>query len=135
MQKEINALKQNKTWDLVLKQKSTQPISCKQVYKVKIRFDVSIKRYKARLVARGFSQKYGLDYGETFSPVAKVTTVRVLLSLVASKSWKLWQVDIKNTFLHEELDHEIYMEQSKGFESQTYPSHVCKLKKTLYDLK
>lgn len=70
-------------------------------------------------MARGFSQQYGVDYDETFSPVAKITRVRVLLALAESKSWKLWQMDVKNAFLHGELDREIYMEQPKGRVSKT----------------
>lgn len=102
MEEEIIALKENQTWDLVAEVK---PISCKWVYKGP---DGSIQRYKARLVARGFSQQYGLDYDEIFSPVAKMTTIRVLLALAASKSWKLWQMDVKNAFLYSrELDREI----------------------------
>ena len=135
MEEEIHALKQNQTWDLMLKPKAVKPISCKWVYKVKTRADGSIERYKARLVAREFSQQYRLDYDETFSPVAKITTVRVLLALAASKSWKLWQIDVKNAFLHGELDREIYMEQPKGFESKAQPDYVCKLRKALYGLK
>jgi hypothetical protein len=135
MEEEIHALKQNQTWDLVPKPKDVKPISCKWVYKVKTRANGSIERYKARLVAREFSQQYGLDYDETFSPVAKITTVRVLLALVGSKSWKLWQMDVKNAFLHGELDREIYMEQPKGFESKAQPDYVCKLRKALYGLK
>lgn len=88
-----------------------KPISCKWVYKVKRRFDGSIERYKARLMARGFSQKYGLDYDETFNLVAKITTVLALITLATNNDWKLWQMDVKNAFLHGELDREIYMEQ------------------------
>ncbi|KAE8694951.1 hypothetical protein F3Y22_tig00110761pilonHSYRG00036 [Hibiscus syriacus] len=135
MKEEIDALQQNQTWDIVPKIKDVKPLSCKWVYKIKRRPDGSIERYKARLVARGFSQQYGLDYDETFSPVAKLTTVRVLLALTANKDWNLWQMDVKNAFLHGELDREIYMTQPMGFQSQGHPEYVCKLRKALYELK
>ncbi|KAE8732274.1 hypothetical protein F3Y22_tig00002237pilonHSYRG01326 [Hibiscus syriacus] len=135
MKEEIDALQQNQTWDIVPKIKDVKPISCKWVYKIKRRPDRSIERYKARLVARGFSQQYGLDYDETFSPVAKLTTVRVLLALAANKDLNLWQMDVKNAFLHGELDREIYMTQPMGFQSQDHPEYVCKLRKALYRLK
>ena len=98
------------------------------VYKLKVRLDGTIDRYKARLVARGFSQEYGLEYDETFSPVTKITTMRVLLAIAASKSWNIWQLDVKNAFLYGELDREIYMEQPQGFELKSQPNYVCKLK-------
>ncbi|KAE8681718.1 hypothetical protein F3Y22_tig00111310pilonHSYRG00060 [Hibiscus syriacus] len=135
MKEEIDALQQNQTWDIVPKIKDVKPISCKWVYKIKRRPDGSIERYKARLVARGFSQQYGLDYDETFSPVAKLTTVQVLLALAANKDWNLWQMDVKNAFLHGELDREIYMTQPMGFQSQDHLEYVCKLRKAFYGLK
>ncbi|KAE8684131.1 PLAC8 family protein [Hibiscus syriacus] len=135
IKEEIDALQQNQTWDIVPKIKYVKPISCKWVYKIKRRPDGSIERYKARLVARGFSQQYVLDYDETFSPVAKLTTVRVLLALAANKDWNLWQMDVKNAFLHGELDREIYMTQPMGFQSQDHHEYVCKLRKALYGLK
>ncbi|KAM1256948.1 hypothetical protein EV1_030743 [Malus domestica] len=135
MKEEIDALQQNQTWDLVPKPRDVKSISCKWVYKIKRRPDGSIERYKARLVARGFSQQYGLDYDETFSPVAKLTTVRVLLALAANKDWNMWQMDVKNAFLHGELDREIYMMQPMGFKSEAHPEYVCKLRKALYGLK
>ena len=86
MEEEIKALAENQTWDLVPKHKDMKPISCKWVYKIKTRPYGSIERYKARLVVQGFSQQYGLNYDETFSLVAKIVTVRVLLALATSKS-------------------------------------------------
>ncbi|KAK9185737.1 hypothetical protein WN943_026096 [Citrus x changshan-huyou] len=135
MKDEIIALEQNQTWELVPKPKDVKPISCRWVYKIKHCPDGSIERYKARLVARGFSQQYELDYNETFSPVAKLTTIRVLLALAANKSWNLWQMDVKNAFLHGELDREIYMIQPMGFQNRGHPEYVCKLRKALYELK
>lgn len=135
MEEEIAALEQNQTWELVPKPRDVKPISYKWVYKIKTRPNGSIERYKARLVARGFSQQYGLDNDETFSPVVKITTVRVLLALAASKDWKLWQMDVKNAFLHGELDREIYMNQPRGFENGAHPDYVRKLRKPLYGLK
>ena len=115
IEEEMKALAENQTWDLVPKHKDMKPISCKWVYKIKTRPDSLIERYKARLVAQRFSQQYGIDYGEMFSPVAKIASVRVFLALTASKSWNLWQTDVKNAFLNGDLDREVYMEQPEGF--------------------
>lgn len=115
MKDEIDALKRNETWDLVPKPIDTKPISCKWVFKLKLKTDGSIERYKARLMARGFTQQTCLDYEETFSPVAKLTSVRVLLAVAAHKGWLLHQMDVNNAFLYETLDHVIYMDQTLGF--------------------
>ena len=90
MQEEIEALNKNETWKLVPKPEKCEPVTCKWVYRLKKRSNGTIDRFKARLVARGFSQNYGLDYEETFSLVAKIVTVRSLISLMAFKDWKLW---------------------------------------------
>nr|KAJ0209292.1 hypothetical protein LSAT_V11C400159620 [Lactuca sativa] len=110
MNDEMSVLIRNQTWELVPKPDDVNPISCK---------------YKARLVAHGFSQQFGLDYEDTFSPVAKLTR----------KGWNLCKMDVCNAFLYGNIDHVIHMEQPLGFRSETRPSYVCKLKKALYGLK
>ena len=135
MREEIDALRKNNTWELVPKPKGAELVTCKWVYKLKTKADGTIERHKARLVARGFSQQYGLDYEETFSPVAKMVTVRTVVSLAAYKGWNLWQLDVKNAFLYGELDRDIFMEQPQGFVSKEFPNHACRLKKALYGLK
>lgn len=135
MREEIDALLKNETWDLVPQPAGCQPVSCKWVYRLKRKIDGSTEIFKARLVARGFSQHQGLDYEETFSPVAKMATVRTLISLAAKMNWRLWQLDVKNAFLYGELDRDIFMMQPEGFVSNDHPSYVCKLKKALYGLK
>lgn len=135
MKEEIQALKQDETWDLVPLAEDVKPITNKWLYKVKTQQDGSIEWYKARLIARWFSQQYGLDDNETFSPVAKITTVCVLLVPAASKSRKLWQLDVKNAFLYGKIDWDIYTEQQKIFESKDHPRYVYKLRKTLHGSK
>ena len=135
MNVEMEALEKNKTWEIVQLPIGKKPVGCKWVYTVKYRADGSIERYKARLVAKGYTQTYGIDYLETFAPVAKMNTVRVLLALAANYGWDLQQFDVKNAFLHGDLEEEIYMEVPPGYKKNLNANTVCKLKKALYGLK
>ena len=103
MSEEFSALQRMHTWDLVPLPSGFTPVGCRWVYKTKTRADGSVERYKARLVARGFTQAYGIDYEETFAPVAKMTTVRLLLAIAAARQWPLYQMDVTNAFLHGDL--------------------------------
>ena len=134
MRKEIDALQSNHTWSLVPLPPHKRPIGCKWVYKIKLKADGSVERYKARLVAKGYSQVEGVDYRETFAPVAKLTTVRVLLGLASLKGWYLHQLDVNNAFLHGDLTEEVYMKLPPGFGGKG-ETRVCRLHKSLYGLK
>ncbi|KAI5353001.1 hypothetical protein L3X38_005893 [Prunus dulcis] len=136
MREEIEALHAQGTWDLVPLPAHKNLVGCKWVYRIKKNADGSIASYKARLVAKGFSQEEGIDYYETFSPVVKPTTVRLVLALAAQFQWSLRQLDVKNAFLHGVLQEEVYMTQPQGFENKQYSSDfVCRLKKSFYGLK
>ena len=115
MIEEMDALTDNGTWDLVRLPAGKKSIGCQWVFTVKVNSDGSIARLKARLVAKAYAQTYGVDYSDTFSPVAKLTSIRLFISLVATHGWELHQLDIKNVFLHGDLAKEVYMEQPSGF--------------------
>uniref|UniRef100_H3GB73 Reverse transcriptase Ty1/copia-type domain-containing protein n=1 Tax=Phytophthora ramorum TaxID=164328 RepID=H3GB73_PHYRM len=132
---ECDSLLKNDTWDVVPLPKGRKAIGCRWVFRVKENQAGEIERFKARLVAKGFSQKYGIDYDETFAPVAKFTSIRIVLSLAAKYGLKLHQMDVKTAFLDGVLDEDIYMAQPDGYVNEDHPDHVCKLKRSLYGLK
>lgn len=109
MNVESEALYNNNTWEITDLPPHTTPIGCKWVYKIKYRVDGSIERHKARLVAKGYNQIEGLEYFDTFSPIAKITTIRLLLAIASINNWNLFQLDVHNAFLHGILDEDVYM--------------------------
>ena len=135
MSAEFNALLSNGTWDLIPKQPHFNIIGNKWIFRIKRNINGSIARYKAHLAAKGFHQRPGIDYSETYSPVIKPQTIKVVLCLAISHGWSLCQMDVNNAFLHGAIDEDIYMTQPVGFVHSQYPNHVCKLKKALYGLK
>ena len=110
-------------------------IGCKWVFKVKHAEDGSVEKFQGRLVAKGFEQKYGMDYDETFSPVVKFTSIRNVIALAAEKKVHLHQMDVVSAFLNGDLEEEIYMEQPEGYVQHGKEDLVCKLRKSLYGLK
>ncbi|PKU83090.1 Retrovirus-related Pol polyprotein from transposon TNT 1-94 [Dendrobium catenatum] len=135
MASEFLALQKQGTWTLVEPPINAPTIGCKWTFRTKYHSDGSIARHKARLVALGNHQEQGIDYNETFSPVAKLPTIRILLSVALYHSWSVQQLDVANAFLHGDLQETIFMTQPKGFEDSTHPNHVCRLHKALYGLR
>ncbi len=132
---EFNSLIENDTWELVPLPEGKNIVGNKWVFKVKRDESGCVQRYKARLVAQGYSQTEGVDYNEVFSPVVRNTTIRSLLALSNAKNWEAHQMDVKTAFLQGNLEEEIYMRQPDGYVNEEYPNHVCKLKKSIYGLK
>lgn len=134
MNEEMSSLKANKTWDIVDKPDNANIVGCKWTFKIKRDVTGKIQRFKARLVAQGFSQKFGFDYDEVFAPVVRQATLRTLLSVAGVNGMSVVHFDVKSAFLNGELEEVIYMKQPPGFEEGNN-NFVCKLRKSLYGLK
>jgi hypothetical protein len=135
MVEEMDALDKNEAWDIVELPAGRKSVGSKWLFKKKFNAQGKVEKYKARLVAKGYSQVEGIDFGEIFSPVAKLTSIRFLLSIAAAFDLEVEQMDVKTTFLHGDLEEEIYMKQPEGFVVKGKKELVCKLKKSLYGLK
>lgn len=135
MDDEFNSLSANEVWELVPPPSDRKVINSKWVFKCKLKENGLIERYKARLVAQGYSQRQGLDYEETFSPVVRFESVRTVVSLAISEKMKLHQMDVKTAFLNGELTEDVFMKQPEGFIKPGKENLVCRLKRSIYGLK
>ncbi|KAJ9556794.1 LOW QUALITY PROTEIN: hypothetical protein OSB04_011408 [Centaurea solstitialis] len=132
---EIDSILQNHTWELVDLPPGCKPLGYRWMFKKKMKADGPIDKYKARLVIKGYRQKEGLDCVDTYSPVTRITSIRLVLAIAAIRNLQIHQMDVKTAFLNGELDEEIYMEQPEGFVAKGKENKVCKLVKSLYGLK
>jgi hypothetical protein len=134
MQEELNNFKRNEVWSLVPRPKQTA-VGTKWVFHNKQDEHGVVTRNKARLVTKGYAQVAGLDFKETFAPVARLESIRILLAYAAHHSFRLFQMDVKSAFFNGPIKEEVYVEQPPGFEDDRYSDHVYKLSKALYGLK
>ncbi|KAL4383655.1 hypothetical protein GQ457_15G018400 [Hibiscus cannabinus] len=135
MRSEMDSMSDNQVWTLVEPPEGIKPIGCKWVFKKKTDMDGNVQTYKGRLVAKGFRQIHGVDYDETFSPVAMFKSIRILLAVAAFHDYEIWQMDVKTAFLNEKLEEDVYMTQPEGFVTPKNARNVCKLQRSIYGLK
>lgn len=135
MKEELSMIKKNQTWELVDRPHDRKVIGVKWVFRTKLNPDGSVNKHKARLVVKGYAQVFGVDYSDTFAPVARLDTIRLLLALAAQRNWKVFQLDVKSAFLNGFLQEEIYVEQPEGFVEKEDQDKVYLLRKALYGLK
>jgi hypothetical protein len=135
MKEEIKMIEKNDTWQLVDRPQNRKIIGVKWVYRTKLNVDGSINKHKARLAVKGYSQVFGVDFSETFAPVARLDTIRMLLALAAQNAWKIYQLDVKSAFLNGYLEEEIYVEQPEGFKVEGREDKIYLLRKALYGRK
>ena len=112
---EISSIIKNKTWELVDLPKGAKPIGLKLIFKIKRNSDGTINKHKSRLVAKGYIQRHGIDFEEVFAPVARIESIRLIISIAASKGWELHHLDVKTAFLHGDLKEDVYVTQPEGF--------------------
>src|SRR3954464_2067313 len=131
----MESMYENQVWNLVELPHDRKGVENKCIFKRKTDVDGNVTVYKDRLVAKGFRQIQGVDYDETFSPVAKLKSVRIRLAIAAYYDYEIWQMDVKMAFLNGDIDEELYMMQPKGFVDPKDANKVCKLQRSIYGLK
>ncbi|CAM8923694.1 unnamed protein product [Rhodiola kirilowii] len=132
---ELDSILQNHTWELVGLSQGCNPLDSKWIFTKKMKVDGTIEKYKERLVIKGYRQKEGLDYFDTFSPMTRITSIRMIIDIAALRNLEIHQMDVKTAFLNGDIEEEIYMEQLKGCIVLGQERKVCKLVKSLYSLK
>ncbi|GJU27651.1 retrotransposon protein, putative, ty1-copia subclass, partial [Tanacetum coccineum] len=132
---EMQSIKDNKVWELVDLPPNGKTVGSKWLFKKKTNIDRVVHTYKAHLVAKGYTQTSRIDYKETFSLVADIRAIRILIAIAIFYDYEIWQMDVKTAFLNGYLSEEVYMKQPKGFVNPKYPKRVCKLKHSIYGLK
>jgi hypothetical protein len=135
MDEELDQIEKNDTWELVPRPKNKNVIGTKWVFRNKLNEDGHVTRNKARLVCKGYAQIEGIDFEETFAPVARMEAIYFLLAYACYKNVKVYHMDVKSSFLNGEIEEEVYIEQPEGFQLSENTYYVCKLKKALYGLK
>ncbi|GJY16942.1 retrotransposon protein, putative, ty1-copia subclass [Tanacetum coccineum] len=135
MNVEMQSMSDNEVWELVDFPPNDKTVGHKWLFKKNIDMDGAVHTYKARLVAKGFTQTSRIDYEETFSLVADIRAIRILIAIAVFYDYEIWQMDVKTVFLNGYLSEEVYMEQPEGFINQKFPNRVCKLKRSIYGLK
>ncbi|GKD51696.1 retrotransposon protein, putative, ty1-copia subclass, partial [Tanacetum coccineum] len=135
MNAEMQSMKDNQVWNLVELPPNYKTVGSKWLIKKKIDMDGNMHTYKARLVAKGFTQTYRVDYEETFSTVADIKDIRILIAIAAYYDYEIWQMDVKTSFLNGRLNKDVYMVQPEGFVNPKHPRRVCKLQRSIYGLK
>jgi len=135
MDEELEQIEKNNTWELVSRLKDKNVIGTKWILKNKLNENGEVIRNKARLVCKGYAQQEGIDFEEIFAPVARLEVIRMFLALSSFQKFKVFQMDVKSTFLNGDLNEKVYIEQPDGFILGNDPNLVCKLKKALYALK
>ena len=135
MQCEMKSMNDNQVWTLIDPPEGIKTIECKWVFNKKTDMDGNVHTFKARLVAKGFKQTHGIDYDETFLPVAMLKSIRILIAIAAYYDYEIWQMDVKTAFLNGNLLEDVYMTQPESFSHPEDSTKICKLQRSIYGLK